>query len=133
MDKVLLLASFIQPKEIETFFSQLEERFNIKRDKVFLFKILSEDDKWLVTYRMIKQLEKIDFNTGFFNTIPIHKKGTAIYTINALNKLIESESSFEVGNIQHKDHKINWHNYQNKLILISGQELVFYEIEQFFM
>lgn len=134
MDKVLLLASFIQPSELDDFLTQLEERFEVDPTKVFFFKNLTEKGKNIATFRLtIKQGERVDFKTNFFNTIPIHKKGTAIYTINALNKLIEFESELEIGNICYQNHKINWSDYQNKLILISGEELVFYDIEQFFM
>jgi hypothetical protein len=62
----------------------------------------------------------------------IHKKGNALYTINALNKLIESSLGDTIGNIDYKSFKINWDEYQNKFILLNNKELAILNINKIF-
>ena len=45
---------------------------------------------------------------------------------NALNKLIEDQHPESVGNIDNKNIKIDWEEYQDKLILINNKELTFF-------
>lgn len=68
----------------------------------------------------------------FPSAIPIHKKGNALYTINALNKLIDQTMGTSAGNTDYKSIKINWDEYQNKIILINGKELGIFSIERVF-
>jgi hypothetical protein len=133
MDKTLLLASFIFPERLDWFYNYLNLKFKISKDRVFVYKNLDDESKLIVTFKLVlRDGKKIDLNTYFPNTIPIHKKGDAMYTINALNKLIEFEIGGEIGNINHKEHKINWDNYQNKIILNNKEELIIYNIERLF-
>jgi hypothetical protein len=133
MDKTLLLASFIFPERLDWFYNYLNLKFKVNKEKVFVYKNLDDESKLIVTFKLILlDGKKIDLNNNFPNTIPIHKKGNAIYTINALNKLIESECGGELGNINYKEHKINWDNYQNKIILNNKEELIIYNIERIF-
>lgn len=133
MNKTLLLATFIFPERLEWFLNYLETKFNIPKDKVFIFENLDDESKIIVTFKLVlKDGKKINLKKYFPNAIPIHKKGTAIYTINALNKLIEIESELEAGNIDYKSHKINWDDYQDRLILINNGELTIYKIKRVF-
>jgi hypothetical protein len=134
MNKTLLLASFIFPERLEWFLGYLEEKFNIPRNRVFIFENLDDESKLIVTFKLIrKNGKKINLKNLFPQTIPIHKKGTAIYTINALNKLIEKETGLDKGNINYKAHKIDWDNYQNRLILTNGDDLTLFRIKQVFL
>ena len=80
----------------------------------------------------MKNGKRINFKQHFPNAIPIHKKGTAIYTINALNRLIEKESGLDKGNIDYKAYKIDWDKYQDTLILNNNNELSLFTIKQVF-
>ena len=133
MNKTLLLASFIFPERLDVYLDYLESKFSIPRDKVFVFE--NEDDplKIIITFKLvIRNGKRIDIRKLLPNTIPIHKKGTAIYTINALNRLIEDETGLSKGNINYKNHKIDWDNYQDRLILVTEGELKLYRIKQVF-
>jgi hypothetical protein len=68
----------------------------------------------------------------FPSAVIIHKKGNAIYTINALNKLIEQLYPESIGNIDNKTIKIDWNEYQNKMILLNGEELTIFNINRVF-
>ena len=133
MNKTLLLATFIFPERLEWFLDYLENRFRISRDKVFIFENLDDQGKVIVTFKLIlKDGTRINLKKHFPNAIPIHKKGTALYTINALNKLIELESGGDLGNINYKDFKINWDKYQDRLILNNNGELTLFKIKRVF-
>jgi len=132
MNKTLLLASFIFPERLEWFLGYLEEKFKIPRERVFIFRNLDDESKLMVTFKFRLRGKRVNLKKLFPNAIPIHKKGTAIYTINALNALIEEETGLEKGNINYKAHKIDWDNYQNRLILTNDGGLALFEIEQVF-
>jgi hypothetical protein len=133
MNKSILLASFIFPERLEWFLSYLENKFNITKDKVFCFKNLNDDSKLILTFKVtVPENKKLDLKNLFPNAIIVHKKGMAFYTINALNKLIESTSDASLGNIDYKSIKIEWDNYQNKIILIDNKELVIFDLERVF-
>lgn len=133
MDKTILLASFIFPERIDWFIGYLNTKFDIPKDKIFGFKNLKDESKIVVTFKFKLQTKKyVDLKKLFPNPVILHKKGTTFYTINALNKLIESLSPNDLGNIDHKSVKINWEEYQNKLILIDNKELVICDITRIF-
>jgi len=133
MNKNILLASFIFPERLEWFLSYLEAKFEIKRDEVFVFENLDDESKLMVTFKfVIPQNRRVNFKNLFPNAILIHKRGGAIYTINALNKLIEEISGNSVGNIDYKSIRIDWDEYQDKLLLISGDNLNISNIKRVF-
>ena len=133
MDKTVLLASFIFPERVEWFLSYLEAKFNITKDKVFCYKNLDDESKVIITFKLvIPEGKRLNLKDLFPSAIPIHKKGNALYTINALNKLIDKMTGDSAGNTDYKSVKVNWEEYQNKLILINGKELTILSINRIF-
>ena len=134
MNKILLLlSSFIFPERLDWFINYLENKFNIPQNKVFGYKNLDDESKFIVTFKLIiPENKRLNLKNLFPNAIMIHKRGNALYTINALNKLIESKSNDIIGNIDYKSVKIDWSEYQNKFILIDNKELMFLNIKQIF-
>jgi hypothetical protein len=133
MNKTILLASFIFPERIDWFISYLEAKFSIKKDKVFCYKNLDDVTKVIMTFKFkVDKDKKINLKDLFPNAVPIHKKGNTLYTINALNKLIDLKVGVDNGNIDYKSYKIDWSEYQDKIILLNGQELGFFNIQRIF-
>jgi len=133
MNKIILLSSFIFPERLDWFINYLENKFNIPQNKVFGYKNLDDESKFIVTFKLIiSENKRLNLKNLFPNAIMIHKRGNALYTINALNKLIESKSNDTIGNIDYKSVKIDWSEYQNKFILIDNKELMFLNIKQIF-
>jgi len=131
--KQVLLASFVDSDNLEWFYGFLEGRVGLKRREVFLYENLSEEDKFIMTYRYtVNQDEKVNFGKMFPNALLIHKKGNAIYTINGLNRLIESENPNLTGNINHSSISVDWSNYQNMMIMSDGENLIINDIERVF-
>jgi hypothetical protein len=131
MDKTILLASFIFPERVEWFLDYLKTKFNV--DKVFCYKNLDDESKDILTFRLTINTEQpLNLKNLFPNAIIIHKKGNALYTINALNKLIEEIYPESMGNIDNKSITINWSEYQNKFILINNEKLCIFNINRVF-
>lgn len=130
--KSITLASFVYLDKIESFINYLEKRFKIKRDNIFQYNFVEENKK-IITYRIsLKEGKKIDLSSIYPPTIIVHKKGECFYTINALNKLIDSLIGVEQGNFNYIEYKINWDDYQNKIIIIKNDELKIIDIEKDF-
>jgi hypothetical protein len=133
MDKTILLASFIFPERQAWFLSYLENKFNITKEKVFGYSNIDDESRIILTFKLnIQDGERLNLKELFPNAIIIHKKGDALYTINALNALIDFENPESKGNIDYKSIKIDWSKYQNKLILIDNKELALLNIKRIF-
>jgi len=133
MKKTILLATFIFPERVEWFLNYLENKFEIKKDKVFCYQNIDDESKLILTFKLaIPEGKRLNLKELFPSAITIHKKGEALYTINALNKIIEQTQSDSIGNIDYSQIKIDWSEYQNNLILTKNDELVFFNIIRVF-
>jgi hypothetical protein len=131
-DKSITLASFVYLDKVESFKKYILKRFGIEIEKIFHYNC-DDENKTILTYRVyLKEHEKIDLKSFYPTTIIVHKKGECFYTINALNLLIESLSDIASGNINYKDYKIDWDNYQNKMILSNRGNLKIMGIQRDF-
>jgi len=129
----ILLASFIETDRLEWFYGFMEGRHYIKRKGIFKYRQIAEPDLNIMTFRFsIDTDDRVNFNALFPNALLIHKKGDALYTINGLNKLIESDNSEMAGNLVYSDVIIDWSEYQNRMIMVDGDNLVINEIERIF-
>lgn len=131
-DKSITLASFVYLDKVESFKKYILKRFGIEIEKIFHYNC-DDENKTILTYRVyLKEHEKIDLKSFYPTTIIVHKKGECFYTINALNLLIESLSDIASGNINYRDYKIDWDNYQNKMILSNRGNLKIMGIQRDF-
>lgn len=130
--KILLLASFVERGHVRTFLKNLENKHNIKKEEVFTYKI--SEDKILLTYKLKIDLGiRFDIKNELPKTIQIHKKKSSFFTINALNRLIELDNDIVGPNINHKDFKVEWSNYEDKIILLKDGGLDLIDIERVFL
>ena len=130
--KSITLASFVYLDKIDSFKKYLFNRFGIGEDSIFQY-ICDEKNKKILTYRIyVREGEKVNINSFFPTTIIVHKKGECFYTINALNKLIESMSDTDTGNLNYHDVKIDWDTHQNKMMIIKNDELKIFTINRDF-
>ena len=129
--KIITLASFVDVDKVEGFSSYINKRFRIPQDKMFIYTSPQEEGKKILTFRLyLREGKKINTKSFFPTTIITHKKGECFYTINALNKLIESE--VDTGNVNHKEYKIDWDKYQNKMLITKNKELSIIDIQRNF-
>ena len=132
MVKIITLASFVLNEKIISFKKYLNKRFKIQENNIFEYS-LDDNEKTILTYRIhLYDGERINTRSFFPPTVIVHKKGECFYTINALNRLIESINNLESGNVNYKDYKIDWNDYQNKLIIVKHNELKIIDIKRIF-
>lgn len=130
--KTLLLASFVDKNHLHKFLYNLKENHGINEDKIFVFDL--NEDTYLFTYKIKIALgERFDIKRELPKTIQIHKKKATFFTINALNRLIERDSGLSAGNINHKEHQVEWDNYRDNLILLRGDKLEISKITRVFL
>ena len=130
--KILLLASFVDKGHVNSFLNTLENKHNVDKEKVFIYEI--NEGELLLTYRIKLDLGfRFDIKYELPKTMQIHKKSTTFFTINALNRLIEIENNVECGNINHKEFKVDWSKYSNKIILQKNSNLDITNIQRVFL
>ena len=131
MNKTILLASFIFPERVDWFLNYLKTTFNV--ESVFCYKNLDDESNVILTFRLTINTEQpLNLKKLFPSAVIIHKNGNALYTINALNLLIQEKYPESVGNIDNKQIKIDWSEYQNKFILINNKQLCIFNIKRVF-
>tara|TARA_R110000803_G_scaffold169931_1_gene232966 strand:- start:366 stop:776 length:411 start_codon:yes stop_codon:yes gene_type:complete len=130
--KTLLLASFVEKDYLQKFLHNLNDNYRVRKDRVFVFDL--NEDTHLLTYKIKIDLGvRFDIKKELHKTIQIHKKKQTFFTINALNRLIERDSGLGAGNVNHKEHQIDWDKYDNKLILLRGDKLEISDISRVFL
>jgi len=95
-------------QEIKGFYKVQDE------GKFFVFSNTINPKEVFITYN-INTLYENNSKTKFENTISIHRKKqtNTLYTLNAMNKIIEDEN----GGVFDNKFSINWSLYQNSLII----------------
>lgn len=126
----VLLATFMPKNTTEWFLRFLKNKFNIKKENVYIYEIESNDFEYVITYNFKKD-RHINFKHYFENATPVNLKNGCIFSINALNKLIEIDSGLEKGNVDYQTYKIDWKKYKNKLLLLSkNNDLIIHNIKK---
>jgi len=111
-----LFCTFATEDSLDEILSDIQERYNIIYNKIFVLYSKSQDE-YICTYN-------VDFgNVGAFleNTILVHRKkeSNTLYTINALNTLIKQLND----GVLDTSYRINWSDYRNCILLTKGPEL----------
>ena len=110
--KGFLIGTFIKKDKILSFLELLKTKYNIQYDKIFVFSIKTNENEYLVTF---KSVNKELFLKNIPNSTVMHVKNGSLFSINALNKLIENEN----GSID-TNYQVNWGFYKDKLIILTN-------------
>lgn len=133
MTKKILITSFIDRTELNVFLNYIKTTFEVEPNKVFIFQNIGDESQFILTFFIELEIgESINLKSYFKNALIVHKKKLTFYTINALNKLIETEYNLDKGNINYKEWDIDWSKYKNKLIITSNNNLVLIDLKRFF-
>lgn len=111
-----LFCTFTTESELDNTLSDIQSRYTILYNKIFVLHA-EEQQEYLCTYNV--DLGNV---SGFLpNTILVHRKkeSNTLYTINSLNRLIESLN----GGVLDTAFKVNWNDYKNCILLTKGSEL----------
>jgi hypothetical protein len=132
-DKQIIIATFVDKDKLEWFYGFMEGRFYIKPNQIFKYLNVDNSEHYIMTFRYsVLSHEKLNLSKDFINSLIVHKKGDCLYTINGLNRLIETLNPDITGNIDHSSFKIDWSEYQNKFITSFENELIITDIKRVF-
>jgi hypothetical protein len=111
-----LFCTFSSEQQLEEILSTIQTKYKIIYNKIFVLYSKSQDE-YICTYNV----EFGNVSNFLENTILVHRKkeSNTLYTINSLNRLIESLN----GGVLDINFRVNWNDYQNCILLTKGAEL----------
>ena len=113
----IIIGTFVKKKKILSFLEDLITNYRIKSDKIFVYKIDTNQFEYLVTF---KTFDKEKFIKKLPNASVMHVKNGCLFSINALNRLIDRLKTNESPN---NEYLVDWDEYKDKLIILTGGEL----------
>lgn len=114
----IIIGTFVKKNKILSFLETLKHGFKVNLDKVFIYSIDTNKYEYLVTF---KTYDKERFIKNLSNATVMHVKNGCLFSINALNKLIEKENSDS--DKPNNEYLIDWGKYKDKLIIKTNGEL----------
>jgi hypothetical protein len=124
--KGLIIGTFVSKNKILSFLEELKTKFYINIDRVFVYSISSNEKEYLVTF---KTFDKDKFIKNLKGSTIMHVKNNCIFSINALNRLIELEN-LNTDEKPYNEIEINWDEYKDKLIILTNGNLNIYNISK---
>lgn len=116
-ERGIIIGTFVKKNRILTFIEELKNVYGIKYEKIFIYSIDTNKREYLVTF---KTFDKEKFIKNLNNATVMHVKNGCLFSINALNKLIEQEKGDSTPN---NEYVVDWDKYKDKLIIITNGEL----------
>ena len=126
LKKGVIIGSFVNKSKILSFLELLKNGFKINLDKVYVYNINSNDKEYLVTF---KTYDKDRFVKKLFGTTIMHVKNGCLFSINAINKLIEQVYN-PTNEKPYNEVEVNWDLYKDKLIILTNGELNIKELSK---
>lgn len=117
--KGVIIGTFVAKNRILSFLEMIKYKFGIKLDRVFVYSIDTNDKEYLVTF---KTFNKDKFIKKLSGSTIMHVKNGCLFSINALNRLIEVEHGDKIEE-KHNEVEIDWDFYKDKLIILTNGEL----------
>ena len=110
--KTQLLCTFTTKGELQNTLQQIRETYHIVYNYIYILQNKGNLDELFITYNIDTAFQP---DTPLENTILIHRKkeSNTLYTINALNRLIESLN----GGVLDTNYKVNWPDHRNVILL----------------
>ncbi len=112
----VMLATFTNDSLLDTVIYSIFDKFTVDNEKVFIFYDKEAIEKKILTYNVLMNEQ---YNTGggtkqIKRTIRINRKkdSNTLYTINAINRIIELE-----GGSKTKDYILDWQKYRDMILL----------------
>ena len=113
-----LLCTFTSVDELENTIDIIKNSYTLVFNKLYLLENITDANQLVLTYNITKT------NTNIMppvSTISVHRKKqtNTIYTINAINKLIEMKNN----GILDKSFRIDWNELQNTVLVTAYGKL----------
>lgn len=114
-----LFCTFTKKEDLEITITDIKSRYDVIYSKIFVLETNNENE-YVCTYNI--DSENVNRNNVLPNTILMHrrKECNVLYTINSLNKLIESLNN----GVRDNNYKVNWKDYENSILLTQNNQFV---------
>lgn len=111
-----LFCTFTSLDNLETLLANITGKYSILYSKIFVLKVLSNEE-YVCTYN----IEQGNIEGIIDNTIMVHRKKetNTLYSLNALNELIGTLN----GGKADRAFMVNWNDYRNTILLTQQGEL----------
>lgn len=117
--KGIIIGTFVAKNRILSFLEMLKYKFSVNYDKIYVYTIDSNEKEYLVTF---KTYNKDKFIKKLYGSTIMHVKNGCLFSINALNRLIEMEYNFKEEK-PYNEVEIDWDFYKDKLIILTNGNL----------
>ena len=107
-ERGIIIGTFVKKNKILSFIETLKNEFGIKLEKLFIYSIDTNKRENLVTF---KTFDKERFIKNLGNATVMHVKNGCLFSINALNKLIEKDN--EGSDLPNNEFVVDWNKYKN--------------------
>ncbi len=115
--KGIIIATFVRKNKILSFLERLRNEFKIGLNRVFVYKVDTNTSEYLVTF---KAFDRNEYIGKIENATVMHVKNGSLFSINALNKLIDREKDGDEK--PNNEFVLDWSKYRDKLIIqVSGE------------
>lgn len=114
-----LFCTFTKKEDLKVTISDIKTRYEVIYSKIFILET-DNDNEYVCTYNI--DSDNISKDNVLPNTILMHrrKECNVLYTINSLNKLIESLN----GGVRDNNYRVNWKDYENSILLTQKDQFV---------
>jgi hypothetical protein len=114
-----LLCTFCAKKDIDATIEHIKKVYTLAFNSVYVLDNVNDENQVILTYNI--DMSKPVLGEAPESTISVHRKKqtNTIYTINAINKLIEEKN----GGVLDKTFKIEWSELQNTVLVTAYGKL----------
>lgn len=121
----VIVGNFINKRKILSYLEYIRYSLKVNLKKVFVYSISSNNYEYLVTFKINDRAKK---NNGTNTMSVMHVKNGCIFSINALNNLIEKENTDKIK--PNNEFIIDWSKYKDKLIIKTNGKLSISDIDR---
>lgn len=116
-EQTQLLCTFTARSELDVALHKIDQSYALAFNKIYVLENINDENQLVLTYNVSKTL----VNPPLISTIAVHRKKqtNTIYTINAINKLIEANNN----GILDKTYRINWQELKNCVLVTAYSKL----------
>ena len=114
-----LLCTFVNVAELDTVLEQIQNTYTLVFNKIYVLENINDENQLVLTYNVEKYVP-LNCNPPT-STISVHRKKqtNTIYTINAINRLIEEKNN----GVLDKSFRIDWNDLKNMILVTAYGKL----------
>lgn len=117
-NKGVIIGTFVKKSKILSFLEMLKNDLRVSVERTFVYEIERNTNEYLVTFKVY---DKDKYIKSLSNFAVLHVKNGCLFSINALNKLIDGEKSEGIDS--NNEYLVDWNKYKNTLIILTNGEL----------